>query len=223
MRALRLPIAALVVLCQWLGASVSLAQETTIARAMDAVMVLSSNDGRAVFLGSGFLYGTGGIALTNAHVVGTSDSVRAVFHDGEIAIARVIARDETRDIAILSVPTAHGRSSLIRATQSPEIGHPVIAIGAPLGLGFTATRGIIAAAPRQIEAAVPLRLLQHDAALNPGSSGGPLIDEAGHLLGMNSRIADGRTRHILLDPWSTNRPVRPIGNGNVIDPAVERF
>ena len=76
------------------------------------------------------------------------------------------------------------------------MGDPVWALGAPLGLDFTLTRGIVAAGARQVEAAVPLRLLQHDAAVNPGSSGGPLIDAAGRVVGMNSRIADG-SRHCI--------------------------
>jgi serine protease Do len=80
---------------------------------------------------------------------------------------------------------------LTSASARPDIGQPVYAIGAPLGIGFTVSRGIIAADPRQIDPTVPLRFVQHDAAINPGSSGGPLIDEAGHLLGMNSQIADG--------------------------------
>jgi len=63
--------------------------------------------------------------------------------------------------------------------------------GAPLGLGFSATGGMVFAVARQVEPSVPLRLIQHDAAVNPGSSGGPLVDAEGRLIGMNSRIADG--------------------------------
>ncbi|HMO73612.1 MAG TPA: trypsin-like peptidase domain-containing protein, partial [Paracoccaceae bacterium] len=69
-------------------------------------------------------------------------------------------------------------------------------MGAPLGAEFTVTRGMVSASARQVEAAVPLRLLQHDAAVNPGSSGGPLIDAQGRVVGMNSRIADGSRHYV---------------------------
>lgn len=158
-------------------------------RAMDSVLVLYSDDGAAVFLGSGFVWGDGRHVVTNAHVTG--EAARVVIEDrrGRRQSVPVVARDRGRDIAVLRLSRA--RIGLVAAPRPPGIGSPVIALGAPMGLGFTATSGIVAAAPRQVEPTVPMRLVQHDAALNPGSSGGPLIDDRGQLLGMNSRIADG--------------------------------
>jgi serine protease Do len=77
------------------------------------------------------------------------------------------------------------------AGDLPGLGAEVWALGAPLGVEFSLTNGRISAMARQVDPAAPLRLVQHDAAVNPGSSGGPLVDGNGALLGMNSQIADG--------------------------------
>jgi serine protease Do len=89
------------------------------------------------------------------------------------------------------VPGAMFGPGLTPADTPPVVGTEVYAIGAPLGAEFTATRGMISANGRQIEDASPVLYVQHDAAVNPGSSGGPLVDAEGRLVGMNSQIADG--------------------------------
>ncbi|MCA0873771.1 S1C family serine protease [Seohaeicola saemankumensis] len=161
-----------------------------LVRAMSATLVIYSDDDASGFLGSGFVYGPlGRYALTNAHVVGDADRVRVAYQGGHRETASVVARDDVRDIAVLAL-TRRGQG-LTAATDAPVPGQQIFALGAPLGQGFTLTRGIVSAAPRQVEAQVPLRLIQHDAAINPGSSGGPLVDGQGRLIGMNSRIADG--------------------------------
>ncbi|MFZ1481988.1 MAG: PDZ domain-containing protein, partial [Paracoccaceae bacterium] len=104
-------------------------------------------------------------------------------------VALVIGRDAVRDVAVISV--APGREGLLAADAVPGLGEEVFALGAPLGIEFTLTEGLISATARQVEIAVPIRMLQHDAAVNPGSSGGPLVDAEGRLVGMNSQIADG--------------------------------
>ena len=116
-------------------------------------------------------------------------SVRLTDATGHEEIATVIASDPTRDVAVISVKP--GRVGLTPSTEAPRLGAEVWAFGAPLGVAFTVTEGRISALHRQVEAAVPIRMIQHDAAVNPGSSGGPLVDDAGALLGMNSQIADG--------------------------------
>ena len=160
--------------------------------AMDAVLVVHSADDGNRFLGSAFLWGdVAEVAVTNAHVVGDADQVRLLDRQGHVVVVPVIARDEVRDIAVLGLDGAlRGRAGLVPG-PAPELGARVWAMGAPLGIAFTLTEGMVSAAPRQVETAVPLRLLQHDAAVNPGSSGGPLVDAMGRLVGMNARIADG--------------------------------
>ncbi len=180
-------LAALVVIV--LVALVRPATASPLDQAMDRVFTVHSADAEDRFLGSAFLWGDGSVAVTNAHVVGTADEVRLVDRHGAEETALVIARDAVRDVAVIAV--APGRTGLVLATDAVGLGDEVFALGAPLGVEFTLTVGRISATARQVEITVPLRMLQHDAAVNPGSSGGPLVDIDGRLLGMNSQIADG--------------------------------
>ncbi|MCR8724196.1 trypsin-like peptidase domain-containing protein [Frigidibacter sp. ROC022] len=167
------------------------ARATALDKAMDAVLVVYSDDLDEAFLGSAFLWGDGQLAVTNQHVVGDATTVELRTRDGQRLSARVVARDKGRDIALIAVPDAVLGKGLLPADYLPDVGEPVFALGAPLGAEFTATQGMISATGRQIEEAMPIRYVQHDAAVNPGSSGGPLVDAEGRLVGMNSQIADG--------------------------------
>ncbi|WP_375176206.1 trypsin-like peptidase domain-containing protein [Pseudooceanicola sp.] len=160
--------------------------------ALDATLILRSTDG-AEFLGSAFLWRGGEIAVTNAHVLAGHGEVEVTTRDNRTAVARVTRRDDKRDIALLALPASLGPG--LSAAPVPDLGAPVLAIGAPLEAGFTLTRGILSA-HRQVLPAVPLRFLQHDAAINPGSSGGPLLNMDGELIGMNTRIADGSRYYV---------------------------
>lgn len=188
-------LAALVVLTAAAALSPARATGTVpgiLDAAMDKVLVIRSADDADLFLGSAFLWGEeADFAVTNAHVVGAALEVRIIDRQGRTSGAVVVARDEVRDIAIISLPESFGKRPGFVAGAAPELGATVWAMGAPLGIEFTLTKGVISAAPRQVEVAVPIRMVQHDAAVNPGSSGGPLVDAMGHLVGMNSRIADG--------------------------------
>jgi serine protease Do len=172
-----------------LAALVGPAGASPLDAAMDRVFTLRSADAEDRFLGSAFLWSDGTVAVTNAHVVGEADEVRLIDRHGGEETALVIARDEVRDVAVISVQP--GRTGLVLAPDNPALGDEVFALGAPLGIEFTLTEGRISALSRQIEISMPLLMLQHDAAVNPGSSGGPLVDGEGRLLGMNSQIADG--------------------------------
>lgn len=180
-------LAALMVLV--LVALVGPASASPLDQAMDKVYTVRSADAEDRFLGSAFLWEDGTVAVTNAHVVGQAEEVRLIDRHGTETTALVIARDPVRDVAILSVP--EGAAGLLLAPDTPELGDEVFALGAPLGIEFTLTEGRISSLARQVDIAVPMLMLQHDAAVNPGSSGGPLVDAEGRLLGMNSRIADG--------------------------------
>jgi serine protease Do len=169
--------------------------ENALEAAMETVFTVRSTDGEDRFLGSAFLWGDAAVvAVTNAHVVGDAEEVRLIDRTGREEIGLVIARDAVRDVAVISVaaaPDGKPRRGLMPSDTSAGLGHEVFALGAPLGVEFTLTEGRISAKARQVDIAVPLLMLQHDAALNPGSSGGPLVDAAGRLIGMNSQIADG--------------------------------
>lgn len=154
---------------------------------MKTIFTVHSADDQDRFLGSAFLWHDGSVAVSNAHVVDTEKVVRLTDQDGNQEIGRVLARDPVRDLAVVAVHP--GRPGL-REGQRPVLGQDVWAVGAPLGVAFTVTHGAISALDRQIQPAVPIRMVQHDAAVNPGSSGGPLVDAEGHLLGVNSQIPD---------------------------------
>ena len=180
-------LAALLVVA--LVAVLSPASASPLDDAMDKVFTVRSADVEDRFLGSAFVWADGTVAVTNAHVVGQADEVRLIDRLGTDLTALVIARDPVRDVAVIALPT--GAPGLTRAPKPPELGDEVFALGAPLGIEFTLTEGRISTLARQTDIAVPILMLQHDAAVNPGSSGGPLVDARGRLIGMNSRIADG--------------------------------
>ncbi|MFO1201951.1 MAG: trypsin-like peptidase domain-containing protein [Tabrizicola sp.] len=180
-------LAALLVLA--LVALIQPASASPLDAAMDKVFTVRSTDSEDRFLGSAFVWETGEVAVTNAHVVGDAEEVRLIDRHGTDLTALVIARDPIRDVAVISLPTA--TEGLQLAPNAPELGDEVFALGAPLGIEFTLTEGRISTLARQTDIAVPMLMLQHDAAVNPGSSGGPLVDAEGRLIGMNSQIADG--------------------------------
>lgn len=156
-----------------------------------ATLVVHTDDGDERFLGSAVLWRDGRLAVTNAHVVKRNATVILRNRDGERVTARVILRDDKRDIAVIELPGAVFGPGLEPAPGMPALGDPVYALGAPLETDQTVTRGIVSAVARQVLAAVPVRYVQHDAAINPGSSGGPLLDDQGRVIGINARIADG--------------------------------
>lgn len=147
-------------------------------------------------LGSGFLIDTKGHVLSNAHVVDDADSAAVTFEDGTIAEAEVLGRDESTDLAVLRVadPPASARPLPLGVSGPLVVGDPVIAIGNPFGLDRTATTGIVSALKRIIRAPNDFEIqnvIQTDAAINQGNSGGPLLDAAGAVIGINSQIATG--------------------------------
>ena len=136
--------------------------------------------------GSGFVFDGQGHVVTNAHVVGAADRVRIQTRDGRIVFARVIGRDGRSDIAVLEPEEPLGLQPLRFAESIPLIGQTVFALGNPMGFQFSASRGIVSAHGRYYDVNWPVAMLQHDAALNPGNSGGPLIDQSGRVIGMNT-------------------------------------
>jgi putative serine protease PepD len=143
--------------------------------------------------GSGFLIDERHI-VTNQHVVGSADNVTVRFHDGEEAQARVLGTDPSTDVALLELSEEHEDAAVLPlgSTESLRIGDPVIAIGSPFGLQGTVTTGIVSALDRDIRAPDGFTIdgaIQTDAALNQGNSGGPLLDGAGRVIGMNAQIA----------------------------------
>jgi len=142
-------------------------------------------------LGSGFIIGSDGLILTNAHVVKEAKDVVVKLQDRREYVAKVLGVDTATDIAVLKIEAKN--LPIVRFGQPAKlmVGDYVLAIGAPYGLDQTATSGIISAKGRSLpsesgENFVPF--LQTDAAVNPGNSGGPLFDAAGNVVGINSQI-----------------------------------
>lgn len=153
-----------------------------------AVVAIESTNGGSELYGSGFFWDNQGHIVTNVHVLGQNTTV--ILANGQRVTPEVVGVDSNFDIAILHVPTtgglmAHGNSTTLR------VGEQVYAIGNPYGVGTSLSRGIISGLNRSIETTERRKLanlLQTDAALNPGNSGGPLIDQRGCLIGMNTAI-----------------------------------
>jgi len=139
--------------------------------------------------GSGFVIDPSGLIVTNNHVIAGADGVEVVFADGTRLPATVIGRDERADLAVLKVE-AGGDIPFVNwgDSDATRIGEWIIAIGNPFGLGGTVTAGIISARARNINAGPYDQFLQTDASINQGNSGGPLINMAGEVIGINTAI-----------------------------------
>jgi serine protease Do len=133
-----------------------------------------------------------GLVITNHHVIANATEITVTFEDGETAEASVLGSDADLDLAVLSVPTGDRPAIEVGTSSSLQLGETVVALGYPLGLGITATAGIVSGLDRSIDVTGPNGvehldgLLQTDAAINSGNSGGPLIDSSGALVGINT-------------------------------------
>ena len=139
-------------------------------------------------LGSGFIISSNGEILTNAHVVKGADEVTVRLNDQREFKAKVLGLDERTDVALIKIDVKGLPVVKLGNSDGLEVGEWVLAIGAPFGLDYSATQGIISATGRELpnESFVPF--IQTDAAVNPGNSGGPLFNTQGQVIGINSQI-----------------------------------
>ncbi len=150
--------------------------------------------GELAGLGTGVIVNADGTILTAHHVVDHAATIEVVYADGTRSAAEVAAADEDRDIAVLRPATLP--SVVVPAVLGSEgvgVGLPVVAVGNPLGLDDTTTSGVISALDRTIrndDGGTQSGLIQFDAAVNPGSSGGPLLNAAGEVIGIVVALAD---------------------------------
>lgn len=140
-------------------------------------------------LGSGVIVRGNGIIITNAHVVKGADELKVVLNDRREFEAEVVAQDEETDLAVLRIDTKGEMMPSLRVGSDvePEIGDIVLAIGNPFGVGQTVTSGIISALGRTNVSDIS-SAIQTDAAVNPGNSGGALVNLQGELIGVNTAI-----------------------------------
>lgn len=146
--------------------------------------------------GAGWVFDDLGHIVTNAHVVGDARRIDVQFADGRKVSAVIVATDDYTDIAVLRLPSAKGLFPIARATHvQPHVGDRVFAFGSPFGFKFSMSEGIVSGLGRNPASALGAtgfaNFIQTDAAVNPGNSGGPLVDVHGRLVGMNVAIATG--------------------------------
>jgi S1-C subfamily serine protease len=151
---------------------------------------------QAEALGSGFVIDKAGHIVTNYHVVEGAKSVDVSFSSNESKKAKIVGVDPSTDIAVLQVD-AHARALMplpLGNSDAVHVGDSVVAIGNPFGYDRTVTTGIVSALQRVIQAPNSYSIdhvIQTDAALNKGNSGGPLLDASGQVIGVNSQISTG--------------------------------
>lgn len=140
-------------------------------------------------LGTAVLIAGGGLAVTNAHVVGDEEHPSIYQNDGHHIVAKVIRKDTVEDLALIEIPGLdEDRSPLALAIGKPRVGSEVYAVGHPLGLGWTISRGIVSGLPVLGERP----MVQTDAPISSGNSGGPLVDEHGHVIGIVTQKIAGQ-------------------------------
>jgi serine protease Do len=146
---------------------------------------------RAQSLGSGFIIDASGYIVTNNHVIEGADEITVIFQDADQTElkAKLIGTDKETDLALLKVETKQKLTALKWGdSDALKVGDWVVAIGNPFGLGGTVTAGIVSARARDIGAGRFDDFIQTDAAINQGNSGGPLVNLAGDVVGINSAI-----------------------------------
>lgn len=186
--------------------------------------------------GSGWVYDKLGHIVTNYHVIEDTDRIKVTLSDGQTAPARVVGGDPQNDIAVLKIDVPSESLIPLKMGDSSnlKVGQKALAIGNPFGLERTLTAGIISSLNRTLESKSKRgrlinSVIQIDAALNQGNSGGPLFDSQGTLIGMNTAIASANNGNSAQNsgvgfavPVNTIRRVVPelIKNGRIIRPTA---
>ena len=183
---------------------------TGVAAAVSpAVVTIQTQGASSGGTGSGVIYDAQGDIVTNYHVIASvlgGGQIQVTLADGRLYSAKVVGHDKTTDLAVIRLDNPPSDLTVARFATSAnlEVGAPVMAIGAPLGLSNTVTTGIVSALNRPVEVSmdedsssqdsqassdlVVTNAIQIDASINPGNSGGPLFDASGAVIGINSSI-----------------------------------
>jgi S1-C subfamily serine protease len=167
-------------------------------RAASGVVQITSTGGDPTqrALGSGFVVDKAGHIVTNFHVIDGADEIRVSFSNRDTVQAGLVGTDPSTDLAVLQVETSASALTPLPLGDSDavRVGDPVVAIGNPFGLDRTATAGIVSALQRKITAPNQFAIdhvIQTDAPINHGNSGGPLLNTRGQVIGVNTKIETG--------------------------------
>jgi putative serine protease PepD len=162
------------------------------AKVSPSIVTVLLDGSEGTSLGSGVVLSADGLIVTNNHVVASGGTASVRLADGRTVPAEVLATDPVHDLALVRATGVSALTPAIFGTNdSVEVGDTVLAFGAPLGLEGTVTSGIVSALDREVSTGDEklTGLLQTDAAINQGNSGGALVDTSGHIIGINVAIA----------------------------------
>jgi S1-C subfamily serine protease len=144
--------------------------------------------------GSGFLISTDGLLVTNNHVAGDCESITVVLQDGREFQPIPVGFDPFTDLALLKIDGAGLKTVSFGNSDNLQVGQMAIAVGNPFGFNYTVTTGVVSALGRTLRSETGRMIenvIQTDAALNPGNSGGPLVNSRGEVIGVNTAIIGG--------------------------------
>ena len=142
-------------------------------------------------IGSGVIYTEDGYIITNNHVVGRAKEILVTLYDGSEYPAELVGADQNTDVAVIKIEADGLKAASFTSIDNAKVGDLVIAVGSPFGLQQTVTIGVISAKGRALgsEETIPMvNLIQTDAAINQGNSGGPLVNSVGQVIGINTLI-----------------------------------